>query len=389
MVSRRGFLSAALAPVLAAAKPVRLTGVEFYEIVIPVTKEEAEAGVHHRWPVVEVHTDAGVRGFSFAGYAPEHLPAVRQILLGKDLFAIESHLKAGLQRWGGVEHALWDAIGRIAKQPVYRLLGGSATRVKAYLTCVWPGNTDQSHVSYREQAEMALRIQKAGFKGMKIRAWRPNPLDDADACYEIRAAVGPDFDIMFDRTAHGPQIAGQNVWDYETGLRVARALERHGALWLEEPYARDDYESPARLAASVDILITGGEGYNGIDPYHRCLQHRTYDVLQPDGAGCGGIFTCRKVAFLAEARHVPVILHGSMSLRLAGWLQASLAIGCEWQEVAIITPPLLPGEQWAPGLKVLRTPYMFRIEDGHLLAPEHPGLGLDINEDALREYRRG
>ena len=116
---------------------------------------------------------------------------------------------------------------------------------------------------YDAQAEMALREKNAGFKGMKIRAWRPNPLDDAEACRVIRQAVGPDFAIMFDRTAAAPQCVGQKVWDYETGLRVARALEKHGANWLEEPFARDDYESHARLARSVDIRITGGEGYRG------------------------------------------------------------------------------------------------------------------------------
>jgi L-alanine-DL-glutamate epimerase-like enolase superfamily enzyme len=222
---------------------------------------------------------------------------------------------------------------------------------------------------------------------MKIRAWRPNPMDDVDACNEIRAAVGPDFEIMFDRTAHAPQAVGQKVWDYATGLKVARGLERHRALWLEEPFAREDYTTPARLAEAVDILITGGEGFLGPESFHQCLLHRTYDVLQPEGERSGGIFLARKVAFLAEAFHVPVILHGTIALRLAGWLAASFAIGSEWQEVALLTPPLLPQEQWAPGLKLLRSREMYRIEDGHFIASDLPGLGLDVNPDALREYR--
>jgi L-alanine-DL-glutamate epimerase-like enolase superfamily enzyme len=371
----------------AAVKPVRIRDVDLFPIDIPVSKAESEAGVNHRYIVSKVVTDAGVNGYSFAGPSPKVLPEVRQVLVGKDLFAIEHHLNNGLLRWGGVEHAIWDAIGRIAGQPVYRLLGGSATSVKAYLTCVWRGNSDQSHVPYRDQAEMAAKIKRAGFKGMKIRAWRPNPTDDADACGEIRAAVGPEFAIMFDRTAHAPQTAGQKVWDYETGLKVARALEKHGAYWLEEPYARDDYQSPARLAAEVDIPITGGEGYVGIEPFRQCLLHRTYDILQPEGRGSGGIFVCRKVAVMAEAFHVPCILHGTMALMLAGWLQATLAIGSEWQEVALIWPPLLPEEQWAPGLKVLKSKQMFVIRDGEILAPESPGIGLDVDEEALEKYR--
>jgi len=315
------------------------------------------------------------------------LPAVRRLLTGQDLFAIEKHLDNGLEKWGGVEHALWDAIGRIAKQPVYRLLGGASTRVKAYVTCVWPGKEDQQHVSYREQAEQAMRLQKAGFPGMKIRAWRPNPLDDADACAEIRAATGPGFAIMFDRTAHVPSIIGQKVWSFDTGLRVARALQRAGAYWLEEPFARDDYKSPARLAAMVDIPITGGEGYVGTGSFQQCLVNRTYDILQPEGRGSGGILTCRKVASMAEAYHVPCILHGTMALMLAGWLQATFATGAEWQEVALVRPPLLPQQQWAPGAKVLRNKELYRIENGEIVASELPGLGLDVIPEALREFR--
>lgn len=397
IVNRREFLAlsaaasaAVLAPVqavAAAAKPVRIRDVDLFNIEIPVSKEESASGVNHRYAVVKITTDAGVNGFSFAGYPAKVLPEVKQLLVGKDLFAVEQHLKAGLLRWGGVEHAVWDAIGKIAGQPVYRLLGGSKDRVRAYLTCVWLGKSDQSHVSYDQQAEMAVKIQKAGFQGMKIRAWRPNPTDDADACGVIRKAVGADFSIMFDRTAHLPESVGQKVWDYETGLKVARALEKHQATWLEEPFSRDDYKTPAKLAAAVDIAITGGEGYQGIEPFRECLLNNTYDILQPEGRNSGGIFTCRKVAILAEAFHVPVILHGSMALGLAGWLQATLAMGAPWQEVALIFPPLLPEQQWAPGLKVLKTKQMFTIRDGEILAPELPGLGLDVDEEALKRYR--
>lgn len=385
MLNRRLFLTSSLAAF--AVNKVKITGVDIYNIRIPVTKQEAEAGLMHAFTVVEISTDAGVKGYSFAGPPVSQLPAIRALLVGQSLHHIEQHLDNGLDKWGGVEHAMWDAIGRLAKQPVYRLLGGAATKVKAYVTCVWPGKADQQHITYREQAEQALRLQKAGYKGMKIRAWRPNPLDDADACAEIRAATGPDFAIMFDRTAHLPQSVGQKVWSFDTGLKVARALERAGAYWLEEPFARDDYESPAKLASMVDMPITGGEGYVGTSDFQKCLINRTYDILQPEGRGSGGILTCRKVAFMAEGYHTPCILHGTMALMLAGWLQATWAIGSEWQEVALVTPPLLPQQQWAPGLKVLRNKEMYKVENGEIHAPDLPGLGLDVIPEALKEYR--
>jgi D-galactarolactone cycloisomerase len=392
--TRRQFLgaltAAALAPVralAAAVKPVTIRGVDIFPVEVPVTPAERDAGHDYRFTVVKVETDAGARGYSFAGPPAQALAEVRKLLVGQDLFAIERHLRNGLIRWGGVEHALWDAIGKVAGRPVFKLLGGGPDRVKAYVTCVWKGKMDQSHVSYEDQAAMAVRLKRAGYKGMKIRAWRPNPMDDVAACRVIKEAVGPSFSVMFDRTAHRPEDVGQRVWDYETGRKVADGLREAGAGWLEEPFARDDYRSPARLAAETDLPITGGEGYVGLDGFRECVIHKTYDILQPEGSGCGGILTCLKVAALAQAFQLPCVLHGSMSLRVAGWLQATLAIGSEWQELALIAPPLLPEEQWSPGLKVLKSPKVFAVEDGMILAPEYPGLGLDVDEDAIERAR--
>ena len=377
-----------LQAVAATAKPVRITGVDSFSIRIPISEEDTAIGKINGYTVAQVDTDAGVRGYSFAGPSPSLLDTrIRPALVGQDLFAIERHLQAGLLEWGGLEHAIWDAIGKIAGLPVYRLLGGGDGKVKVYLTCVWPGNPDQSHVSYEQQVEMAVKIKQAGFHGMKIRAWRPRPDDDVVACGEIRAAVGPEFAIMFDRTAHLPQSVGQPVWDYETALRIARGLEKHNAHWLEEPFAREDFLSPARLSKEVDIPITGGEGYRGLDAFRRCLIHESYDILQPEGAGSGGIFTCRKVATLAEAFGRRCILHGTMGLRLAGWVQCSAAFGAEWQELALVTPPLLPEEQWSPGRQVLKEGGFLTLRDGYICLPDLAGIGLDIDEDALARYR--
>jgi D-galactarolactone cycloisomerase len=377
-----------LSAVRAAVKPVKITDVDLFAINIPVSAHESAAGFMNRYLVAKVVTDAGVTGYSFAGAPPQALGAVKEVLVGKDLFNVDSQLREGLWRWGGVEHAVWDAIGKIAGQPVYKLLGGAKDRVTPYLTCVWPGPADQQQVPYQAQVDMAVKIKDAGFKGMKIRVWRPDPMSDVEVCRLIKEATGNDFHLMFDRTADAPVSAsGQQVWDLQTGLKVARGLQKAGAYWLEEPFLRSDYEAPAKLASMVDILITGGEAYSVLEPYRQCLLHRTYDILQPDGRQCGGIFRARQVGILAESFHVPVILHGTMSLLLAGWLQATLAIGSPWQEIALITPPLLPEEQWSPGLKVLKSKQMFVFDRGELVAPVYPGIGLEVDEEAVERYR--
>ena len=132
-------------------------------------------------------------------------------------------------------------------------------------------------------------------------------------------------------------LAGQPVWDFNTGLKVVRALQEAGVYWLEEPFHRDDYDSPAKLAGMVDISITGGEGYSSLEPYKQCLLHRTYDILQPDPRQAGVILMCRKVAVLAESFHVPAIPHGYIGLPRSGWFQAALAMGSEWQEVTMVS----------------------------------------------------
>ena len=151
---------------------------------------------------------------------------IRPALVGKDLFAIDDHL-ARPYRLGRTGTRTVGRDRKDSGEPVYRLLGGSKSAITVYLTCVWRGKEDASE-SASGTGGNGGSIQKAGFKGMKIRAWRPDPMDDVDACAEVRQAVGPDFYIMFDRTAKFPG----KVWDYDTALAVARGLEKHHAYWF-------------------------------------------------------------------------------------------------------------------------------------------------------------
>ena len=108
--------------------------------------------------------------------------------------------------------------------------------------------------------------------------------------------------------------------------------------------------------------------------------------MQPEGAGSGGIFVGRKVATLAEAFGRRCILHGTMGLSLAGWVQCSAAFGAEWQELALVTPPLLPEEQWSPGRMVLKENGFLTLRDGFVCLPDLAGIGLDVDEEALTRF---
>ena len=407
-----------LSPVKAIAgdvKPVRIKEVENFAIVIPVSSTEADAGVMSRIGVTRVTVESGVRGYSFgtsggggrgaAPTPPASAPAgrvggpsgapipnpvsfaqMRDALIGTDLFAMEQHLQRGLLYQGGIEEALWDTIGRVVGQPVFRLLGGSKTSIPIYITAVWPGNPDQSQVPIKDQAVYARRLKDAGFNGFKMRIFRPNFMDDVESCAGIIAACGPapGFKLMVDRTAHIPGW----VWDYPTGLAAARALQKVGVYWLEEPFSRDDFEGPARLCREMDpLMITGGEGWKGLDPFREGLIHETYDIFQPDLNTCGGLLTMRKIAALCEAFHKPCIGHGAFGLNVVGRIQAHAAWGSPLEEFALATPPLLPQEQWAPALKILDQKELYTFKNGEVQVPQGPGNGLALNEGAIEHYR--
>lgn len=370
-----------------AANGVTIKGVETFDVVVPQPAGSAGpelfgGATRGRINVTRVETNAGVRGYSFLGSTPEQVKAAIPVLVGKDLFAVDAHLKNGLIGWGAIEEAIWDAIGRLAGQPVAKLMGGVVDSVPVYVTYVWAGGANQTQVTPKEQGKQAVLLKQAGFKAAKIRIFRPDYNVDVEACSEILAAGGPGFRVMVDRTATQP-----GLWTYEQGLGAARALQKAGVYWLEEPFARDDYLSPARLRNEVEIMITGGEGYRGLEPYKQCLMHGTYETLQPELRSVAGIWTARKVAALAEAWGLKFAPHGTSGLAWAGRLQVSAAAGSLYQEIAVLTPPALPDDMCAPFLPLLHGEQPFKYRNGEALLPPGAGLGLNIDEAAINKYR--
>jgi len=240
-----------------------------------------------------------------------------------------------------------------------------------------------AYTAPEEKGAYAVRLRDAGFRGMKIGGWRAEGLRDAEAIATIRSAVGPDFDLMLDHAGG----LGLEPWTPETAVAVAWALEACDAAWLEEPLRLDDFDGLARLAREVDIPIAGGNDLVGLAPFRELLARGSYDILQPDAAIAGGLLATWKIAALAEAHETRCFLHGDSGLALAGWLQLSAALDAEWVEIGIVVPPLLPDEQWRPAMQVLASGSVYDIVDGRIRVPDLPGLGLDLDEDALAELR--
>jgi len=381
-------MTAPLRKLAGQAQKVTIKSVTTFDVNVPQTSAvppTRTGGPPGRINVTCVETDSGVKGYSFLGSTAGQVAAAQAVLVGHDLFQIEPNLKNGLMKWGGIEEAVWDAIGKIAGQPVSRLLGGASLPTQpVYITYVWPGTNGQETIMPKQQAEQAKIVKAAGFKAMKIQVFRRDFRVDAEACAEILAVGGPDFRVMVDRTA---DRSPNGLWTYDQALAAAHALEKAGCYWLEEPLARDDYEGPARLRRESSIIITGGEGYQGLEPYKQCLLHQTYEVLQPELRVIAGIWTARKVGALAEAWGLKTAPHGISGLAWAGRLQLAAAMGSIYQEIAVLNPPWLPEDYCRAFLPLLHGEQPFKFADGECVVPQYPGLGLNVDEAALAHYR--
>ena len=363
-----------------------VTGIESFICRVPLSDKAAEHGVHAEIPVTRVTTDAGITGYEFAPTAKRHLERARQIVVGQDPHHVERFLAQGLIHAPAVEVALWDIIGKAAGLPIKDLFGNAKDRIPCYLTCVWPGAADQSDVSYETQAKHLKYYQDHGFKAAKIRSFRRPIQADADAVAVIREAVGgrEQFQIMIDRTGH----ASGTVWTLDEAIIMARRYEALEVTWLEEPMNRGDVFNHARLRATVELPITGGEGDVGLAMFAKYLKHGSFDILQPEPMNCGGLLTTKKIAAMAEGFGIDCVPHGTHGLRLASRLQIEAALpNCWIEEVALENPPLLPWEQWEHCLALVNQKTLFEIEAGEFLIPDRPGIGIEVNDKAVDKYR--
>jgi L-alanine-DL-glutamate epimerase-like enolase superfamily enzyme len=268
---------------IAEAKPIRIKTIQTFNVQLPATPTEVGAGVMRRMGVNLVTTESGVRGYSFGppgtGASVPDAPKPSEGARCHDWrrLVCRGTSEAGLIYWGGIEEAVWDAIGKVAGQPVLSLAWWFESQYPGLYHGCLAGQCGPVAGSYQGSGSLwhappgcgfhrASRFGSSAFP-CPIRSRQPNFMDDVEACAGIVAACRAGFKVMVDRTAH---LSGK-VWDYATGLAAAKALQQAGVYWLEEPFARDDFEGPARLAREVEILITGGEGFRGLDSYRECL----------------------------------------------------------------------------------------------------------------------
>jgi galactonate dehydratase len=339
--------------------------------------------VKPRWVLVRMETDGGLVGWgesSLEGWGRTVAAAVGEMseyLLGQDPRRVEHHWQAlyrgGFYRGGpvllsalsGLEQAMWDITGKALGAAVHELLGGRVRdRIRLY------GQVGGE--TWGDYVESGRKNLHRGFTAVKICPFHqvrfvesPAFVDEVVArVASLREATGPKLDIGID--FHGrvsPTMA----------IRLCKALEPYHPMFVEEPCLPENVDELARVARSTSIPIATGERLFTRWAFRPVLEKQAAAILQPDLSHAGGIFEVRKIAAMAEAYFAAVAPHCPLGpVALAASLQ-----------VAACTPNFLCQEHVNLGDGYLKTP--FELRDGHVAVPPGPGLGIEVDEDALRQ----
>jgi L-alanine-DL-glutamate epimerase-like enolase superfamily enzyme len=335
-----------------------------------------------RASIVRVTTDAGIVGVG-SGDSMDGFAAYEHLFIGRDPLAIARHVRVletidfHASRYWPLEAALWDVVGQVAGLPVAMLMGGATDGLPAYASS---GTLRPPS----EQAESALRLREEGFRALKIRI-DPRQLDEGLAAVEAtRAAVGTSMAIMVDLNQ-----AWRMPGDITTGLdragalRIADRLAELDVLWLEEPMPGQDLAGLALLRRTSRVRIAGGEMTRTFPDSLAALDADAYDVHQPDVVLAGGLLRGRTLGELALARgrwYTPHTWTNGIGLLANLHVVAGVGGG-----PYIEYPYDPPG--WTPERRDFMLAEPIRPDaDGVLHVPPRPGLGIELDRDALRRY---
>jgi D-galactarolactone cycloisomerase len=273
----------------------------------------------------------------------------------------------------GVDIALWDVLGKVTGQPVGRLLGGRyRERVMPYASLLMeePGRL----------ADHLLALGEQGFRAFKI-GWGPFGRQDGATDEAIvrtaRETIGEQATLMVDAGGSDAFWRG----DYKWALRTAHMLTAYDVAWFEEPLKPDALEDYVALRRAAPVPIAGGEVLTRRQAYSPFLRAGAFDVVQPDVTKVGGISEERRIGWMAQEHGVRFIPHGwNTAVGLAADLQlASAFAGTDLVEYktgsAYVDEIAL--EEWELD------------DDGMLAIPRKPGLGLELNFDAVAKYAAG
>ena len=356
------------------------------------------------WVFLKLTTDNGIEGFGEAYSVPFHPQIVARMIedvferyvRGSDPFKIERlwriiYSSGYTQRsdlsilgvLSAIEMACWDIIGKDLDKPVYELLGGQVhDRLRAY-SYLYPEEADKTDV-YKDPelaAERAAAYVKKGFTAVKFDPVGPySAFDPRQLSLEalelaekfvklLRDAVGSKCDLLFG--THGQMTAS-------SAIRLAKRLEKFDPLWFEEPVPPENVEEMARVARSTSIPIAAGERLATKYDFARLLKKQAASILQMALGRVGGILEAKKIAGMAEASYAQIAPH-----LYCGPIEGAANI-----QIDTCSPNFLiqEGIQTWGGFhsEILKEP--IRWEEGYIIPPNKPGLGVELNEEVVAKH---
>jgi galactonate dehydratase len=347
-----------------------------------------------RYLFVQVQTDAGIVGLGESGawgYLEASASVVetfKRYLIGEDPLRIEHHWQY-LYRWShfrgaaimgalsAIDIALWDIAGKHFGVPVYQLLGGptrhkarvyfhvfGSTREELVQGCVdakKQGFTAVGHLTPftdddRAEPYFSTHAARMGEAIETVRQYREAVGDEVDLCIEIHRQLTPAEAVV-----------------------LARGIEPYHPFFYEDPTLPDNFDDMAQIADHVDIPIATGERLHTIFEFEMLLARGAVQYVRPDVCMCGGITGAKKIAALAEARHVGVVPHNPLSpVSTAACLQLAACI----PNFALQEYPL--GEQEPPKSEIVTSP--IKRDGGYLVIPSEPGVGIELAPDAATRH---
>jgi len=340
------------------------------------------------WLILEIFTDTGHVGIGNAALSPRITKQVidlylKPLLIGKDPLDTEflwQHMYRQTMAFGrkgigmvaisAVDIALWDILGKVTSQPVFKLLGGrTKQQIPVYASRLY--SQDLS-----ELAAEARQYKEQGYRAMKLRfGW--GPLDGAAGMQRnialvrtVREAIGYEIDLMAD---------AYMGWTLDYARRMLPLLQPFQLRWLEEPVIADDIHGYAALKALGGIPIAGGEHEFTIYGFRDLLQTKAVDYIQFDTNRVGGITQARKITAMAEAFSVPVIPHAG---QMHNFHIVMSSLNCPMAEYFPVVDVEIGNELFW---------YIFagepKANNGYVdLRDDLPGLGLSIRENELSQF---
>lgn len=280
----------------------------------------------------------------------------------------------GIYALSAVDIALWDLWGKYLQQPVYKLLGGKfREKIRVYASLIF--NMDDPEASGKEgkkYVDQGFTAVKYGWGQTWEKTFGLDAARDEEIVRIIRENLGPNIDLMVD--------VGRMVnWSVPYALQMARRLRKYNIYWLEEPLPQDDLEGYITLTKESDVWIAAGEGEYTRWGFKDWITRHAVDILQPDVAKAGGLSEVKRICDLADMWNLMVVPHGfSTAINIAANLHLVAAMSNAFLlEFRRTESPLI--------YKLVKTP--FEAVDGYLAIPKGKGLGIELNDAVIEEYR--